>query len=223
MIRVAIIDDGVCEDKIKQQYIKHFRINKQCMITGTNYCPKTLTHGTLCALIISEMARNSHEINSIKVKAKNRNGRIESLIRAIDYCVESRIDIINLSIGSTSPDDEISLEEATKRAFGAGIVVVAAYSNDNKKTYPASFEHVIGVRHSEKARNGIYHRKNDLDSDFCTYSRISLNLEEGTITVQPANSFATSVMTALVADLLFEKKYCFDELLTKLHQLRINK
>lgn len=135
----------------------------------------------------------------------------------------NNIDVINLSMGSTSLDDEISLREATKQAYNAGIIVVAAHSNENKKTYPASFEQVIGVRHSEKARNGIYHRKGDLNSDFCTYAKVPLTLKRKVITAQPANSFATSVMTAVVADLLFEKKYSFDELLVELHGLCINK
>ena len=223
MIKVAIIDDGVCVDKIKQQDINLFRINKQGLIMRTKNYPKTLTHGTLCAAIISEMTRYYHEINSIKVKVKNKNGKIEALISAIDYCVANNIDVINLSMGSTSLDDEISLREATKQAYNAGIIVVAAHSNENKKTYPASFEQVIGVRHSEKARNGIYHRKGDLNSDFCTYAKVPLTLKRKVITAQPANSFATSVMTAVVADMLFEKKYSFDELLVELHGLCINK
>ena len=223
MIKVAIIDDGVCVNKIKQHDINHFRVNKQCLIIETKNYPKTLTHGTVCAAIISEMTRYNHKINSIKVKAKNKNGRIEALISAMDYCVVNDIDVINLSIGSTSPGDEMCLREATKRAYDAGIIVVAAHSNENKETYPASFEHVLGVRHSEKARNGIYHRKGDLNSDFCTYARVPLTLKEEAITAQPANSFATSVMTAVVADLLFEKKYNFDELLVELHGLCINK
>lgn len=76
------------------------------------------------------------------------------IIEAIDYARQNRADIINLSLGGYGTS--LQLEQAINRAYDAGIAIFAAAGNDgisttNSKTYPASFENVIGVMASDKA------------------------------------------------------------------------
>lgn len=78
----------------------------------------------------------------------------DDIIEAIDYARENHADIINLSLGGYGTS--LQLEQAINRAYDAGIAIFAAAGNDgisttNSKTYPASFENVIGVMASDKA------------------------------------------------------------------------
>ncbi len=83
------------------------------------------------------MAPGAHII-SLKVLDKNGAGKASAVIQAIDYAISVKdaynIKVINLSLGGpvlqSHKDDPLC--QAVKRAFEAGIVVVAAAGNHGK-------------------------------------------------------------------------------------------
>ncbi|PIR94733.1 hypothetical protein COT95_02590, partial [Candidatus Falkowbacteria bacterium CG10_big_fil_rev_8_21_14_0_10_37_6] len=97
-----------------------------------------LNHGTIVAGIIAAEGNNnfgitgvtwSAKIMPLKVLSDSGEGDTGDVIQAIDYAIDNGADIINLSfVGGIF---EKSLEEAIRRAYDAGVIVVAAAGNED--------------------------------------------------------------------------------------------
>jgi subtilisin family serine protease len=96
-----------------------------------------ISHGTMVAGIIGAEGNNNRGVTGVTWKSNimplrvlndKGEGKISSVVRAIDYAVANRADIINLSFVTYSYSD--SLYNAITRAYKAGVIVVAAAGND---------------------------------------------------------------------------------------------
>lgn len=96
-----------------------------------------ISHGTMVAGIIGAEGNNGIGVTGVTWKTKiiplrvlndKGEGKISSVIRAIDYAVANGADIINLSFVSFNYSD--ALQGAITRAYKAGVIVVAAAGND---------------------------------------------------------------------------------------------
>ncbi|WP_162250812.1 S8 family serine peptidase [Pelomonas sp. Root1217] len=76
------------------------------------------------------------------------------IIRAIDQGVKHGCDLLNLSLGSSIPDDTV--HAAMKDAFDQGTVCIAAAGNDGRKpvSYPAAWNVAVAV--SSLGKKGTY-------------------------------------------------------------------
>lgn len=70
--------------------------------------------------------------------------RVPSIAQMTNQALQ-RVDIINMSLGGPSPSPMI--EEAVRKAYVAGVLVVAAAGNEqtDRPSYPASYAEAIGV------------------------------------------------------------------------------
>lgn len=96
-----------------------------------------VSHGTMVAGIIGAEGNNKQgvvgvtwktNIMSLRVLNDKGEGRISSVVRAIDYAVANGANIINLSFVTYNYSD--SLYNAISRAYRAGVIIVAAAGND---------------------------------------------------------------------------------------------
>lgn len=82
-----------------------------------------------------------------KVLDKKGNGWLSDLIEALNWCVENRIEVINMSFGSTT--DNPSFHEAIINAYSAGILMVSSAGNNGSSggtiEFPAKYPEVIAV------------------------------------------------------------------------------
>jgi subtilisin family serine protease len=161
-----------------------------------------ILHGTIVAGIIGAEGNNGEGIAGIawqtqlmplKVLDDNGTGDSGDVLRAIDYAIANHADIINLSF--VGEDYSQGLDEAIKRAYDAGIIVVAAAGNnsldtadeslDKKPLYPICLDgypgenRVIGVA----ATDAI-----DQKTNFSGYGRRCVDLTAPGISI-----FSTSV------------------------------
>ncbi|ARD48888.1 S8 family serine peptidase [Sporosarcina sp. P33] len=83
----------------------------------------------------------------LKISHVNGTSKVSNAIKAIDYALAKKVDVINLSFGSSEPS--LLEEQAIKRAVESGITVVASAGNSAEKgneiMYPASYADVISV------------------------------------------------------------------------------
>jgi len=95
-----------------------------------------ISHGTTVAGIIAATGNNREGVTGISWKAKlmplralndRGEGRISSVIRAMDYAVSNGADIINLSL--VGFEKSAALEDAILRAHRNGVLIVAASGN----------------------------------------------------------------------------------------------
>ncbi len=114
-------------------------------------------HGTHCAGIVAAAINSvavvgvapEATINAYKVLNSRGSGTISIIVAGINQAVIDGVDVISMSLGSTSYSQ--ALYDACLAAKSSGIVVVASSGNSENTaigstvTYPAKFESVIAV------------------------------------------------------------------------------
>ncbi len=114
-------------------------------------------HGTIVSGIAAAATNNSQGITGVgrfaqimplRVLDSNGTGDVYSVIRAIDYSIKNKADVINMSfVGDTYSQ---TFYDAIKRAYSSGILIVAAAGNtdpnvnginlDEIKHYPVCYD-----------------------------------------------------------------------------------
>jgi minor extracellular protease Epr len=122
-------------------------------------------HGTHVAGIAAALGTNGRipgvapRAKLYAVKALNANGEgfVSGIIKGIDWCIQKRIPVINMSVGISGGSSR-ALREAIQRARDNGIVVVASAGNNGDSgsgiDEPASFPETIAVAASTQG-NGV--------------------------------------------------------------------
>lgn len=114
-----------------------------------NFTELGVNHGTIVAGILGARGNNgigitgaAWQIKIMPLKVLDSSGMGDSLtlVRAIDYAISKKVDVINLSVVGHSYSQ--ALQDAISRAWQAGIVIVAAAGNEvglgqNMDIYPA--------------------------------------------------------------------------------------
>lgn len=147
-VKVAIIDSGIDV---------HNELNTKKWVdfsdTVNGYKPTDSSgHGTQVAGVIAaringlgmEGIADQAQLYSVKVLDENNKASISAVTKAIEWCIQNDIDIINMSFGT----DEYSqiLHDEIKKAKMHNIVMVAAAGNNKKQIqYPAAYSEVISV------------------------------------------------------------------------------
>ena len=142
-MRIAIIDCGIIKSSLKRIKIKkELLIKENGIIYNGNDADIISTHGTYCAKIFEENLCTSLmsevELYSINIFTR-RDGKsnVLQLKRALEWCYQHNISIINLSIGSTNLTDFCIIRSCIARLILNGQVVVAAESNSGTFSAPA--------------------------------------------------------------------------------------
>ena len=177
-----------------------------------------ILHGTIVAGVAAASGNNAAGISGITWRAKlmplkvlddKGEGSTSKVIKAIDYAVNNRADVINLSFVGFGFGK--SLDEAIRRAYNAGIIIVAAagndqdqgegYSLDKTPIYPACHDGndgenmVIGVAATDTL---------DQKADFSSYGFNCVDI------AAPGVSFySTSVYSPShsIGEIFFDKHY----------------
>lgn len=162
-VKVAVIDTGV--SKTNRQIGAALSDGKDFIDKGdgTN---DTVGHGTKVAGIIAAREVPSvgffgiapeATIIPIRQNDDEQSGNVGTMVKAINYAIAQGADIINISQGTTQalPPNSI-LEDAVNKARAANVLIVASAGNDGasgqqKDTYPAAFDGVLGVAASDRS------------------------------------------------------------------------
>jgi hypothetical protein len=105
-----------------------------------------LGHGTAVAGAIREKAPEA-ELYAVKVFDRRLSTNIETILRALEWCIEQRMDVINLSLGTKNPEHR----EQFERVLASGGLVVSAAGR-----LPGSLPSVIGVAPEEDCPRDVY-------------------------------------------------------------------
>lgn len=102
-------------------------------------------HGTAVAALIHALAPHA-ELFAIRVFDHSLATSVHRVERAIDWCLENKINIINLSLGTTNQDHRVIFSAAVQRVQFAKAVLISAFEMNGKPMLPGSMPGVIGVR-----------------------------------------------------------------------------
>jgi subtilisin family serine protease len=141
-LKIAVIDSGVNS--------KHPHI---CAVThgvlldgvGHESFEDTVGHGTAVMAAIQENAPGA-EYFAVKLFGNSLRASSVQLMQAIEWAIDARVSIVNLSLGTPNFDHRRSMEELVKRAQDASVVLVAARNaGPAMPVLPGCLEGVIGV------------------------------------------------------------------------------
>jgi subtilisin family serine protease len=141
-VSVAIIDSGVDSGhpdligKIAESV--EARLDDKRVVFDASVAGDSAGHGTACAGIISGVAPDA-ELYSVKVLGAGGLGDGQAFLAGLEYAINKRFRIINLSLGTTKPQFFAPLHDLLDRAYQAGCVVVAAANNLPQPSFPSVF------------------------------------------------------------------------------------
>jgi hypothetical protein len=103
-----------------------------------------LGHGTAVTAAIQEKAPHA-DYYILKLFGKSLRATGGRLLGAIDWAINHRMDIVNLSLGTPNFDYRPALEMLVSRANAAGVLLVAARHSERTPVLPGMLDGVIGV------------------------------------------------------------------------------
>jgi subtilisin family serine protease len=153
---VAVVDTGV--DPTHPDLAGKVTAGYNFVSNNTNTADD-FWHGTFVSSIVAMNTNNGQGgagvcwacmIMPVKVLDSNGSGSTFNVTRGVDWAVAHGAKVINLSLGSSSPDS--SLQTSVDNAWNAGVVVVAASGNSSGPViYPAAYASVIAVGSNNQA------------------------------------------------------------------------
>lgn len=154
-VKIAVIDTGIDTEHRDLNVTNGFCSLAQDCSSGVPYDDNN-GHGTHVAGVIAALANNTGlvgiapnaELYSIKSLNEIGVGTTGSIVRGIEWAIDQGIDIINLSL-TTTTDDPL-MKRALEVAYTKGIILVGAVGNlgndsSDTVTFPAKYDTVIGV------------------------------------------------------------------------------
>lgn len=164
-VRIAVIDSGVHPG---HPHIDAARLLPGIAITTDGRVEQGDTldrigHGTAVTAAIQDQAPQALCI-PVRVFADALRTTARALVTAIDWAMEAKVDVVNLSLGTTNEAHRPALAAVADRAQAAGILLVAAQEADGIPCYPGSLPQVLGVtpdwdcpRGSWRMDQGVFH------------------------------------------------------------------
>lgn len=147
-VTVAVIDSGVYP---AHDHITADRIGPGAMVMpdgavveGDDVWLDQLGHGTAVTAAIQEKAPAALCL-PVRVFREALKTSAAGLIAAMRWSIARRVDIINLSLGTTNAAHRDAFAAVVDEAGAAGIVVVAAYEANDTLCLPGSLPGVVGV------------------------------------------------------------------------------
>jgi subtilisin family serine protease len=143
-VRVAIVDSGVHvgHPHVAGSIIEGVGIDARGQAQG-DFVDR-LGHGTAVAAAIREKAPGATLI-AVKVFDRELKATADALVAAIDWAVASRVDLINLSLGTANAAHAAPLSAALERATAAGAWVVAAGASEGVQWLPGTLPGALAV------------------------------------------------------------------------------
>lgn len=165
-VKVAVIDSGIDPQHPKISRVQsgiEFAVNGRGKVIrgiGTALVDRA-GHGTACAGIIHRLAPAA-ELHSVCVFDESLCADGRALLEALRWAIECRMDVVNLSLGTTNSSFKDELQMICQEALEAQIVLIAAAHNDGLESFPAVLPEVIGVRGGEvQGLHGYYYQRQE--------------------------------------------------------------
>jgi hypothetical protein len=151
-MKIAIIDSGIHPG---HPHVGDIAGAVQITLAGeSNDTIDRLGHGTAVAGAIREKALDA-QLYAVKVFDRRLTANIDVILRALEWCRDHKMDLVNLSLGTENP----AHRDAFVRAIGDDLLVVSAAS-----ALPGTLPMVIGVapdpecpRDAFRYHNGMFH------------------------------------------------------------------
>ncbi|RZN34092.1 MAG: hypothetical protein EFT35_09745 [Methanophagales archaeon ANME-1-THS] len=129
-------------------------------------------HGTHCAGIVAAVMGNKEgvigvapeaDLYALKLFSDDGYGYYSDVIKALEWCINTDIQVISMSFGSSYKSGDPGIEPWINDAYNAGILLVGAAGNEgtwgvvDNVIYPARYANVIAVAATDSSnRRAIF-------------------------------------------------------------------
>jgi subtilisin family serine protease len=205
-VRVAIIDSGVEGDHpaVRGRLGESLAVDLSGEETAVvpDDAVDLFGHGTACAGIIIGLAPEA-EIVSIRVLGADLKGKGAAFAAALEWAIERRIQVVNLSLSSKSDALFGLFHDIADDAYFHNVILVSAANNVPGNSYPSLFSSVISVAaHAEPDPMRIYYNPTPPVEFGAWGVDVPVAWKDGTEIVAVGNSFAAPHVAGLVARLV---------------------
>jgi subtilisin family serine protease len=153
-VRIGVLDTGVCRTHSHVgKIVDGITITADGAIGGYD---DTLGHGTAVAAVIHHLNPEA-DLVPVKIFDRKLATSLPVVIRAIDWCLEHDIQVINLSLGTLNPEHRSAFEGAVARAQAARALIVSALEMNGAAALPGSLAGVVGVVETDPS-DGVEYR-----------------------------------------------------------------
>lgn len=134
MLKVAVIDSGI---NAMHSHVGSVAGEVSFLESGT---ADVLGHGTAVAAAIRERAAEV-QIYSVRIFDRSFSTDIDRVVRALIWCAENQMDVVNLSLATVKSEHRRMLEPPCRSLS----LLVAPYAFMGIAAYPGSLDGVLGV------------------------------------------------------------------------------
>jgi subtilisin len=205
-VRVAIVDTGIehdhpaLDDAVKGGVVIELDEEEASGYRAdVDEQPRDMAgHGTAVASIIHAIAPQA-ELYSVRVLGGNMRGRAYVFAGGLDYAIENGMDVVNMSLSTSSEHYFALFHDLADQAFFKHIPLVSAVNNVHEASYPSTYSSVISVAANESDDPFTYHYNPNPPVEF---GAPGINVTVAWLGKQYAtntgNSFAAPHITGLV-------------------------
>ena len=204
-VRVAVVDSGVDahHPAMAGAVVRSVRVEK----SGEDYsvvddpeASDSVGHGTACAGIIRSLAPDVEFISVRVLGADNRASGV-AFAHALDWVIDERIEVVNLSLSSRSEDLFATFHDLADRAYFSNCLFVCSASNiPGLASYPSLFPSVVSVASHDIPDPWTIFYNPDPPVEFGAWGiDVPVAWQGGSTLVASGNSFATPHISALAA------------------------
>ena len=163
----------------------------------------TFGHGTACADIIRRLAPEA-ELTSVRVLGVRNTTKSSVFVHGLRWAIEKGdLQVINLSLGSTSRDYFMLFHELADLAYFRGVVLVTAANNMPVESAPSLYASVISVAcHDGQDPYQFYYNPTPPVEFGAPGINVTVAWRGGTTATVTGNSFSAPHITGLVAKIL---------------------
>jgi len=143
-IRVAVIDSGVNHNHPHISSVAGgIAIGLDSAADASSYVD-VLGHGTAVMAAIQEIAPAAQYF-AVKLFHNSLRTSADHLLEAVEWAIDNRMDLINLSLGTRNPDHAPRFAPLIERAAARRTILVSALEAEGQRCFPGSLPGVAGV------------------------------------------------------------------------------
>lgn len=205
-VTVAVVDSGVDADHpaIGGRLRRRLRVEVDGEVTQVvddSDGRDVVGHGTACAGIIAAIAPAA-DLVSIRVLGADNRGKGRAVAAAVDWAIDARIAVVNLSLSSRSDAMFAAFHDLADRAYFANTLLVCAANNVPGASYPSLFSAVLSVAAHDVADPDVWFYNPSPPVEFGGYGLdVDVAWRDGGRIRATGNSFAAPHLAAHAARL----------------------
>jgi subtilisin len=204
-VRVCVLDSGIELDHPlvgKVQRSLAVTRDGDAVEVADDYAGDLCGHGTACAGIVRSLAP-ACELTSVRVLGAGYTGSGPILLAGLEWAIEQRFDVINMSLSTTKKQFAETLHELADAAYFRRTMLVASAHNMPVESFPWRFSSVISVgSHEEDDPLAYYYNSSPPVEFFARGLEVDVAWRGGGTLRCTGNSFATPHVSGICARIL---------------------